>query len=1170
MAAASLPPRNNRKSNSGSSNASLVERLSKIDESNKVVLRVWGLNDSVTASELKKLFDPFGRIWDVTIEKHQQFASRNVAYIRFGKRPDNIPELAQVSIGGRFLYIDVEDSSPNNGHSKVKATKLELGVKRSKTEYCSEFTARENVIVELLESKRLIRIKFERQFEDTLVEYQIESKFHDMMQHCIDKEDLGDRTAVTIHLKYPPFYWRYCPGIDNLDPLRWTMGSCLRRVVDIYPEKSKFNRPKSLQSTPEPLEPNPANMSSKLGKWIVIRFETPSKDNRSLTSFLKKAKSYYLLSDNVPKIKVTDGSLIYRPPIPPLPFEVRYNLEAALSFNYLVEYDLTEPFFEVLTRLDPLKASLILEQIVTDRNRVWNPTELLLQEEARLAHMTLRPREPPPQCVFLRKVFVTPTRMYLQTPSVETSNRIIRQYLNLSDYFLRVEFSDEGSNKLRSKDGQGSSSTQNAIYNRIFNALTNGIKIGDRHYEFLAFSASQLRENAAWFFCPQGGPHTADSIREWMGDFSHIKSIAKFGARMGQCFSSTRAIANLSRDDVRIIEDIERDGQCFTDGCGKLSPKLAHIIGNQLEKDGTPAAFQIRLGGSKGVLAVCPHLYGNQVEIRRSMKKFDVDHYVLEVIKTSAFTPSYLNRQIIILLSALGVPDKVILDLKNAMVRNLDRLEHDEEIAKRMLVQNWHEGGVSSMMISMIVHGFLQRKDPFIKNLLTLFRLQMLEELSKKARIFVPQGAYLLGVPDETGSLGENEIFVQVSSVDNFATRRVIEGMCAVVRCPCFHPGDIRVVKAVNRPELKHLFDVVVFSTKGHRSIPSMCSGGDLDGDDFTVLWDPDIVNNIKEHPPMDYTSRAPNKDKDVTIHDIKKFFVQYAVSNNLGVIAHAHLAWSDRLEEGPLHGKCLRLAQLHSDAVDFPKSGKPAEMNPELRPKKYPDFMEKSPDKTYRSERVLGRIYRECGKHEAFTPKDDSESPLFEELLVEGYQDYLANARECKAQYDAEVKSLMNQYGVRSDLEVISGFIMGVDIMTTKREHDIRLAVVNAYSHIRRRYRTELEQEFYGFEGRIVSPDKRPSLEMKAAAWYAVCYQDLQPGQPYTFAWIAWDILCKIASRFPVTHFQQHEEQLGSHQPIQELTPMPLDKRVFASGPFTFLGNDVDDEQFLAAINLR
>lgn len=147
----------------------------------------------------------------------------------------------------------------------------------------------------------------------------------------------------------------------------------------------------------------------------------------------------------------------------------------------------------------------------------------------------------------------------------------------------------------------------------------------------------------------------------------------------------------------------------------------------------------------------------------------------------------------------------------------------------------------------------------------------------------------------------------------------------------------------------------------------------------------------------------------------------------------------------------------------------------------------------------------------------------------------------------------------------------MGVDIMTTKREHDIHLAVVNAYSHIRRRYRTELEQEFYGFEGRIVSPDKRPFLEMKAVAWYAVCYQDFQPGQqPYTFAWIAWDILCKIASRFPVTQFQYHEEQLGPHQPIQELTPMPMDKRVFTMGPFKFLGHDVDDDQFLAAINLQ
>jgi len=48
------------------------------------------------------------------------------------------------------------------------------------------------------------------------------------------------------------------------------------------------------------------------------------------------------------------------------------------------------------------------------------------------------------------------------------------------------------------------------------------------------------------------------------------------------------------------------------------------------------------------------------------------------------------------------------------------------------------------------------------------------------------------------------------------------------------HPGDVQVVNAVNVPEhspLKQLRNVVVFSQHGARDIPSMLSGGDLDGD---------------------------------------------------------------------------------------------------------------------------------------------------------------------------------------------------------------------------------------------------------------------------------------------------------------------------------------------------
>jgi len=43
----------------------------------------------------------------------------------------------------------------------------------------------------------------------------------------------------------------------------------------------------------------------------------------------------------------------------------------------------------------------------------------------------------------------------------------------------------------------------------------------------------------------------------------------------------------------------------------------------------------------------------------------------------------------------------------------------------------------------------------------------------------------------------------------------VLDSFCVVTRNPCTHPGDIRLLRAVNRPALAHLFNVIVFSSKG-------------------------------------------------------------------------------------------------------------------------------------------------------------------------------------------------------------------------------------------------------------------------------------------------------------------------------------------------------------------
>ena len=65
------------------------------------------------------------------------------------------------------------------------------------------------------------------------------------------------------------------------------------------------------------------------------------------------------------------------------------------------------------------------------------------------------------------------------------------------------------------------------------------------------------------------------------------------------------------------------------------------------------------------------------------------------------------------------------------------------------------------------------------------------------------------------------------------------------------NPGDLRLLQGVDRPELRHLYNVVVFSSKGDRPTCNKMSGGDLDGDVYMAIWDKEIVQQAtkKEIP---------------------------------------------------------------------------------------------------------------------------------------------------------------------------------------------------------------------------------------------------------------------------------------------------------------------------------
>jgi RNA-dependent RNA polymerase len=90
-----------------------------------------------------------------------------------------------------------------------------------------------------------------------------------------------------------------------------------------------------------------------------------------------------------------------------------------------------------------------------------------------------------------------------------------------------------------------------------------------------------------------------------------------------------------------------------------------------------------------------------------------------------------------------------------------------------------------------------------------------------------------------------------------------------------------------------------------------------------------------------------------------------YMVNDNLGIIDNAHKVFADDSERGgAMSDECIELAKLHSIAVDFPKTGVAVEIPYHLRPKKYPDFMEKPDKPTYESQSVIGKLFRESERH--------------------------------------------------------------------------------------------------------------------------------------------------------------------------------------------------------------
>lgn len=125
-----------------------------------------------------------------------------------------------------------------------------------------------------------------------------------------------------------------------------------------------------------------------------------------------------------------------------------------------------------------------------------------------------------------------------------------------------------------------------------------------------------------------------------------------------------------------------------------------------------------------------------------------------------------------------------------------------------------------------------EKTKPQIKRLINAENAKMLNKRDEqRCRIFVQKSRLLFGVCDAWDVLKEDECSVKVTLEENGQPYALKNTEVTVIRNPCLHPGDWQKLRVVERPELSHLVDCIVFSTRGKRPAADCMSGGDLDGD---------------------------------------------------------------------------------------------------------------------------------------------------------------------------------------------------------------------------------------------------------------------------------------------------------------------------------------------------
>lgn len=657
--------------------------------------------------------------------------------------------------------------------------------------------------------------------------------------------------------------------------------------------------------------------------------------------------------------------------------------------------------------------------LMNEKNKAW--------EGSNFSHI----RVVSGQGILFSARYVSKDCIHLLPPILAPSNRAFRRFG--SHRFIKLSIPNK--------------EISESFLERMFQ--TGPIEIADREYRYLHFKPGGQNITVYLFAERSSNPLDplqdipVDWVRKW-----HIPpednpsiSLAKYSARFDLAFSATIGTFALDAQGwktncVTISDIISPAGQTMTDGCAGISKALMTTAwksfveqrsDKNLDENDIPTAVQARFGPFKGVWIINPTIKGIGMTVRPSMKKYtlmnpDQSQRTMEIREYSRYRGAgRLNRQLLVLLQVLLKDIEPLVSILRQEFQLILSVETNQDDAVHFLERDPFDP--DNMKALEMIRSQLW-DEPYLHQLIRDARQRYINAIMTKSHICVQKSSRFLLIADPSGLLQEGEAFLQTSHEE-------ITGPILLARNPCYHPGDVRKLTAVDLPlEWKSVLkNVIVLSTQGERSVANMMSGGDYDGDEAWVCWDPRLVNACHCHPPATFTKETRRKGSTSAIplahvdgnlpplrRILRHLFTLKESRRDFGVLSNWHLLRADWSPSGALDRGCLEMAELLNTLIDSSKTGIRVPLPIEYRECLYPEWWPNSVRNIRKSSSIIAQLQDVAQEQVQMISKDLHCALWKKHAPIKRFRDIdidpscLSEAQSILVKYEQEFVHVINQ----------------------------------------------------------------------------------------------------------------------------------------------------------------